>query len=430
MDTKTIKLYLKKLRKEISFRERDISSALYLDLKKSRTEAIMTEVGMVLKELDSLIKNLEKYRSPEKIGNTILNFRSKSYIYKEPWGKVLIVSPWNYPFNLSMIPLCGAIAAGNSVVLKPSKEAAWTRKIIKEIIEKVFPRKLCVVLDGEDANETIMKEKYDYIFFTGGYETGQIFYKKAAEDMVPITLELGGKSPAFILKSADLKLAAKRIAFGKYLNAGQTCVAVDYCFCPREMADKLRLEILSVIREFYGYDALHSKNLGAIINDKSFDRIVDALDKEGIRAKINREERKIEPTVFVTDLNSPFMKREIFGPILPIISYDYEEKALQYIKENRTPLAFYIFGDEDEAKKIAERMKFGGASINDTISHMVGELPFGGMGESGIGAYHGIDTFYTFVHQKSVLVKKKWPDISLRYPGKAGVGILKKIFRI
>lgn len=430
MDTKTCKLYLEKLRKEIQYREKDISSALYLDLKKSRTDAIMTEVGMVLKELDSLINNIQKYRRPEKVKNSILNFRSKSYIYKEPWGKVLIVSPWNYPFNLSMIPLCGAIAAGNSVVLKPSKEAKWTRKIIKEIVEKVFPRKMCTVLDGEDANKIVMEEKYDYIFFTGGYETGKLFYKKAALDMVPVTLELGGKSPALILKSADLKLTAKRIAFGKFLNAGQTCVSVDYCFCPRNMVKEFRLEILSVIREFYGYDALNSKNLGAIINDNSFKRLISTLDKEGIRVKFNREERKIEPTVFVTDLNSPFMKREIFGPILPIIPYDYEEKALQYIKEHRTPLAFYIFGDEEEAKKIAERIKFGGCSINDTISHMVGELPFGGMGESGIGKYHGENTFYTFVNQKSVLIKKKWLDISLRYPGRASIKILKKIFKL
>lgn len=430
MDTKTIKLYLKKLRDKISLREKDISSALFLDLKKSRNEAIMTEVGMVLKELDSLINNLDEYRQPTRIRNSILNFRSKSYIYKEPWGKVLIVSPWNYPFNLSMIPLCGAIAAGNSVVLKPSKEAKWTRKIIKEIVESVFPRNLCTVLDGEDANKIALEEKYDYIFFTGGYETGQLFYKKAAEDMVPVTLELGGKSPSFILKSADLKLAAKRIAFGKFLNAGQTCVSVDYCFCPRSMARELRLEILSVIREFYGYDSLNSKNLGGIINDESFNRLISTLDNEGIKARFNREQRKIEPTVFITDLDSAFMKREIFGPILPIIPYDYEEKALQYIRENKTPLAFYIFGDEDEAKKIAARMKFGGASINDTISHMVGELPFGGMGESGIGSYHGVDTFYTFVHEKSVLVKKKWLDLNLRYPGKASISILKKIFKI
>lgn len=430
MDTNTIRKYLTSLREEIAHSEEDISRAIFQDLKKSRSEAIMTEVGMVLKELDALIKNLDKYRRPKRIRNSILNFRSKSYIYKEPWGKVLIVSPWNYPFNLSMIPLCGAIAAGNSVSLKPSKEARHTRKIIKKIISKVFPEDICKVLDGDDANTIAMDEKYDYIFFTGGYETGKLFYEKAARDMVPVTLELGGKSPVFVLKSCDLKLAAKRLAFGKFLNAGQTCVAADYSFCPRELVDEFKGEVEAVIKDFYGDEPINSENLGGLINDDAFNRILDALKEEGINAKHIKESRKIEPTVLVTDLDSPFMQREIFGPVLPIIPYDDEEKALKYIKDNNTPLAFYVFGDESEAEKIVSKMNFGGASVNDTISHMVGELPFGGMGASGIGAYHGKRTFYTFVHEKSVLFKKKWPDLDLRYPGKARISILKKIFKL
>lgn len=430
MKTEYIKKLLIALEEEIILNESEISRALFLDLGKSQEEAIMTEIGMVLKELRSMIKNLKSYRKPKRVRNTILNFRSKSFIYPEPWGHVLIVSPWNYPFNLSMIPLIGAIAAGNTVTLKTSSKSINTSRVIKKIVENVFPNYICRVIFGGNSNEEVLGTKFDYIFFTGGLETGRLFYEKAARDMVPVTLELGGKSPAFVLDSADLDLTARRIAFGKFLNAGQTCVAVDYCMCPRGMERELRLNILKYIRDFYGYDPIISRNLGKIISKNDYMRLVETLEREDVKFKRDDRKLKIEPTVVITDLNSPLMSREIFGPILPIIPYDYKEKALEYIENQKTPLAFYIFGSEKEAMEIAGRMKFGGASINDTMSHMVGELPFGGMGESGIGAYHGEYTFKTFVHEKSVLVKKKWPDFKMRYPGKSSAELLKKLFRI
>ena len=430
MKTEDIKNLLIALEKEIVSNEGDISRALFLDLGKSREEAIMTETGIVLKELRSMIKKLKRYRKPKRVKNTILNFRSKSFIYPEPWGHVLIVSPWNYPCNLSMIPLIGAIAAGNTVTLKTSSKSINTSRVIKKIVEDVFPDYICRVIYGGESNAEVLNTKFDYIFFTGGLETGRLFYEKAARDMVPVTLELGGKSPAFLLESADLDLAARRIAFGKFLNAGQTCVAVDYCMCPRGKERELRLKILRYVREFYGDNPIISRNLGKIISENDYRRLVETLESEDVKFKRDDRRLKIEPTVVITDLNSPLMSREIFGPILPIIPYDYKEKALDYIKSQKTPLAFYIFGSEKEATEIAGRMKFGGASINDTMSHMVGSLPFGGMSESGIGAYHGEYTFKTFVHEKSVLVKKKWPDLNLRYPGEASADLLKKVFRI
>lgn len=419
---------LKKLEKVLKDKKEDIYEALYADLGKNENEAFLTEYLIVRKELNYIIKNTRKFARLRKVKTSIINFLSTSYIENEPYGLVLVIAPWNYPINLSLIPLIGAVAAGNSVVLKPSSQSKATSKILKEIIEETFPREVVFCLDGPDANEIAMREKFDYIFFTGSQETGQKLYEKAARDLCPISLELGGKSPCLVMEDADLDLSVKRIFFGKFLNAGQTCVSVDYVLCHESLIDKFIEKMYNTVDEYYK-DPLKTDKFGKIINYKEFDRLKAILDQGNIDYEFDYENRKISPVILKTDTTSLLMKDEIFGPVLPVIPYKDLEKSLDYINSAKTPLAFYVFTrDIKKAKAIIKKVSFGGGAINDTIEHISGNIPFGGFKESGFGSYHGKETYFTFVHKKSILNKSLLLDLAIRYPG-SNINFLKRLFK-
>lgn len=442
---------LKNLYNEIDKREGDIADALRLDLGKSEEEAFLTEILMVKTELRYLIRKARKFASPKRVKSSIFNFPSKNYILNEPYGIVLVVSPWNYPFNLSIIPFAGAIASGNSVVLKPSSQSKHTTAIIDEIIKESVPIEYGFVLSGSEANSISMEAKFDFIFFTGGEDTGRKFYEKAAKDMCPVVLELGGKSPALILDDADIELSVKRLLFGKLLNSGQTCVSVDYVYCSENVLESFLSETNKLLGERYSH-WIKSDRFGKIINEEEYLRLKKVISEEheyqkkgklsvdklgNIRAnKVAKEEsiyfddikRKISPVVFVTDEDSPLMKRENFGPVLPVIVFSDVDEVIDKINSKKTPLAFYVFSkDEKKAMDIMKRVSFGGGAINDTIQHIVGEVPFGGFRDSGIGKYHGRDTYFTFVHEKSVMSKSLAFDMKVRYPGE-DISLIKKIF--
>lgn len=433
---------LKNLYNEIDKREDDIADALRLDLGKSEEEAFLTEILMVKTELRYLIRKARKFASPKRIKSSIFNFPSKNYILNEPYGLVLVVSPWNYPFNLSIIPFAGAIASGNSVILKPSSQSKYTTKIMEDIIRASVPIEYGYLLTSMDANEISMEEKFDFIFFTGGEDTGRKFYEKAARDMCPVVLELGGKSPALILDDADIELSVKRLLFGKLLNSGQTCVSVDYVYCSEKVMARFLKEVENVLEKRYS-PWIESDKFGKIINDDEYSRLKSVINEEleyqkniGSIKDINTENnlsfddkrRKISPVVFVTDDKSPLMKRENFGPVLPVIGFSDVDEVLDNINSKKTPLAFYVFSkDEKKALDIMKKVSFGGGAINDTIQHIVGEVPFGGFKDSGMGKYHGKDTYFTFVHEKTVMSKSLVFDMKVRYPGE-DISLIKKIF--
>lgn len=410
-----------------------INIALYKDLGKSEFESEMSEIAFSLMEINYLIKNLKKFMKKKKVRTSIINFHSKSYTFFEPHGLVLIISPWNYPFNLSIVPLAASIAAGNVSVLKTSSSSPNTSKIIKEIVEEIFEEDFVKIEVGDSGvNEKVMSEKYDFIFFTGGEETGRKIYKKAAEDLTEIALELGGKSPCIVDDNIDFKIAAQRIVWGKFLNCGQTCVSVDYILVKENSYEYLINEIDKSIIKFYGENPMDSKNYGKIINEKEYNRLINILIKEKVDIEGNREKLKIAPHILKANWDSPSMKEEIFGPILPIIKYKNIDRVIEVLNSKKTPLALYIFSkDKNFIKKVSENVKYGGGCVNDTITHLSNSnLPFGGSGESGFGRYHGKSSFETFSRQKSILDKSYFPEILLRYPSKSNnVSIIKKIMK-
>lgn len=410
-----------------------INIALYKDLGKSEFESEMSEIAFSLMEINYLIKNLKNLMKKKKVRTSIINFHSKSYTFFEPHGLVLIISPWNYPFNLSIVPLAASIAAGNVSVLKTSSSSPNTSKIIKEIVEEIFEEDFVKIEVGDSGvNEKVMSEKYDFIFFTGGEETGRKIYKKAAEDLTEIALELGGKSPCIVDDNIDFKIAAQRIVWGKFLNCGQTCVSVDYILVKENSYEYLINEIDKSIIKFYGENPMDSKNYGKIINEKEYNRLVNILIKEKVDIEGNREKLKIAPHILKANWDSPSMKEEIFGPILPIIKYKNIDRVIEVLNSKKTPLALYIFSkDKNFIKKVSENVKYGGGCVNDTITHLSNSnLPFGGSGESGFGRYHGKSSFETFSRQKSILDKSYFPEILLRYPSKSNnVSIIKKIMK-
>lgn len=410
-----------------------INIALYKDLGKSEFESEMSEIAFSLMEINYLIKNLKKFMKKKKVRTSIINFHSKSYTFFEPHGLVLIISPWNYPFNLSIVPLAASIAAGNVSVLKTSSSSPNTSKITKEIVEEIFEEDFVKIEVGASGvNEKVMSEKYDFIFFTGGEETGRKVYKKAAEDLTEIALELGGKSPCIVDSDIDFKIAAQRIVWGKFLNCGQTCVSVDYILVKEDSYEQLILEINKAIVKFYGKNPIDCKNYGKIINEKEYNRLVNILIKEKVDIEGSRESLKIAPHILKANWDSPSMKEEIFGPILPIIKYKNIDRVIEVLNSKKTPLALYIFSkDKNFIKKVSENVKYGGGCVNDTITHLSNSnLPFGGSGESGFGRYHGKSSFETFSRQKSILDKSYFPEILLRYPSKSNnVSIIKKIMK-
>ena len=418
---------LKRLKLCIQKQERAISEAIQKDLGKSGFESYMCETGLTLSEISYMIRHIRSFSREKTVHTPLAQFHSRSYTKPSPYGVVLIMSPWNYPFLLTMEPLVDAIAAGNTAVLKPSAYSPHTSALIQKIIAECFDGKyVSVVTGGRAENTCLLKEQFDYIFFTGSQGVGKEVMKQASAHLTPVTLELGGKSPCIVEKSANLKLAAKRIVFGKFLNCGQTCVAPDYIYCDASVKDRLLSEIKKQIRLQFGSNPLANENYGKIINEKHFNRILSLIDQEKIAHGGNADPAalRIEPTVLDSvTFGDAVMQEEIFGPVLPILTYDSLDDAVQTVNSTASPLALYLFtSDKQAAKKVTSRCGFGGGCINDTVIHLAtSEMGFGGFGASGMGSYHGKDGFSTFSHRKSIVDKKTWLDLPMRYQPYQGV---------
>lgn len=412
---------LQKLYNAISYHETEIHNALKKDLGKSAFESYMCETGMVLEEISYMLKHTKRFAAEKRVRTPLAQFHSRSYKKPSPYGVTLIMSPWNYPFMLTLSPLVDALAAGNTAVVKPSAYSPHTSEVILHILSECFePQYVAVVTGGRAENTCLLHEHFDYIFFTGSQAVGKEVMRNAAEYLTPVTLELGGKSPCIVDQTADIKLAARRIVFGKYLNCGQTCVAPDYVYCHRSIKDKLIKEVKKQIQKQYGKQPLHNTNYGNIINEKHFDRILGLIDEKKVihGGNSDRKALRIEPTVMdnVT-FSDAVMQEEIFGPVMPILVYDNLDEVIRRINIMSHPLALYFFtSDKAAAKKVTSRCGFGGGCINDTIIHLATtEMGFGGFGESGMGAYHGKTGFDTFSHYKSIVDKKAWIDLPMRY---------------
>lgn len=412
---------LKKIQSYILTHEAEIGKAIRKDLGKSDFESYMCETGLVLSEITYMLKHIRSFAKEKNVLTPLTQFHSRSFKKPSPYGVALMMSPWNYPFLLTIDPLIDALAAGNTVVLKPSAYSPYTSAVIQSMIEECFDtRYVAVITGGRAENTCLLNEHFDYIFFTGSQTVGKEVMRHAAAHLTPVTLELGGKSPCIVEESANIKLAARRIVFGKYLNCGQTCVAPDYIYCDRKIKDQLLAEIKRQIKRQFRSEPLTNKNYGKIINEKHFDRITKLIDSSKVvfGGKCDRTTLKIEPTVMdhVT-FDDAVMQEEIFGPILPILTYDSLDQAIHKINSMPHPLALYVFtSDKTAARKVTARCGFGGGCINDTIIHLAtSEMGFGGFGESGMGSYHGKDGFRTFSHYKSIVDKKTWLDLPMRY---------------
>ena len=415
---------LLRLKAAIEKYEHQIYAALHADLKKSAEECWVTENGIVLAEIKQLLRHLKEWMQPERKRTNLLNLGSASYVYKEPLGVVLIIGPWNYPFQLIMKPLAGAIAAGNAVVLKPSEHAPATSAILKTILQEVFSPKYVLYVEG-DGSEVIPAMMnafaFDHVFFTGSTTVGKAIYKMAAEKLTPVTLELGGKSPAIVEADANIKVAARRIALPKFSNAGQMCIAPDYVLVHHSQKDELLQALKDVLMDFFGRDASQSENYGKIINEKQFDRLAQLMADGNMVTGGNLDKSRlyIEPTI-LTEINtdSAIMQQEIFGPILPVITFKTREEAQAIIMQHKNPLAFYLFtSDKKKEQDWLNRVAFGGGCINNASLHFTNDdLPFGGRGNSGMGMYHGKYSFDTFSHQKAVMKTPTWLDPAIKYP--------------
>ena len=428
--------YLVKLKKTIQSLENEIYNALKSYLNKPKFESYATEIGFLLNEISLFIKNLEKWAEPESIPSSIINFPSKDYIYKEPYGKVLIISPWNYPFQLSLLPAMSAFACGNNVILKPSEHTPATSNLVKSIVSAVFPANVFSVVEGDaEVASELLKLKWDYIFFTGSVKIGKIVAKAAAINLTPTTLELGGKSPAIIDDSLDMKLVSKRIVWGKFLNSGQTCVAPDYLIVHESIKDLLIKELINSILEAFGKFTDKINNYTSIVNENNFDRLVKLINESKVifGGQHDRKTKFIYPTLVDTpNPEDNIMIDEIFGPILPILTFNCQDDIDEIINKNPNPLALYVFTKSKEfEEKIINRYKFGGGAVNDTIVHLANpKLPFGGIGNSGYGSYHGKYSFELFTHNKSIVKRATWYDNQLRYaPYAKKFSLMKKIIK-
>jgi len=415
---------LKKLKKSILDREEDLYEALYADLKKSREETWVTETGLVISELNAAIKHLRNWIEPDSVSTNLLNMPSGSRIINEPLGVVLIIGPWNYPFQLLINPLIGAIAAGNCVVLKPSEFAPATEAVMKKIIEEAFPKEYLLYVQGDGASviPAMMNNfSFDHVFYTGSTAVGRIIYKMAAERLVPVTLELGGKSPCVVESDANIKVAARRIVMTKFSNAGQMCVAPDYLLVHASVKEKLIAAMKETILKFFTDKPEDSYNYGKIINEKQFSRISGYLSSGTIvfGGRTNKEELFIEPTLLANvPTDAPVMAEEIFGPVLPIISFTSLQEAKAIIDKHPNPLAFYIYtSSRQKEKEWLEAVPAGGSCVNNSSWHLTNHnLPFGGRGFSGIGCYHGKYSFDTFSHKRAVMKTPTWFDPAIKYP--------------
>ncbi|OWP85972.1 aldehyde dehydrogenase, partial [Flavobacterium covae] len=415
------KKVLSKLLDNLVKYETDMQDALYKDFKKPRFESMISETEYIINELRYTIKKLDSWAKPKRVFPSLLNFPSADYLYSEPYGKILIISPWNYPIQLAFSPLIAAVAAGNKVTLKPSELTPNSSSIISKIVRETFEIDQVVVITGDyTIAQDLLSKRWDYIFFTGSVPVGKIVAKAAAENLTPVTLELGGKSPSIVDQTADLKLAAKRIIWGKIFNAGQTCIAPDYLIVHKSIKEKMIPHLIQEIQNALGSSMQESEDFARIINLKNWKRQQSFLENQTILfgGQTNETDLYVSPTLLdEPNLESSVMKEEIFGPILPIISYTTKEELYKIVNRFEKPLALYLFTkDKSFEKDLLSEISFGGGCINDTLSHFSNKnLPFGGVGHSGIGAYHGKLGFETFSHQKSIVKKSNWIDLPFRY---------------
>ncbi len=412
---------LKKLETILCKNEKEILNALYSDLHKTNFEGYFSELGIVKEELKFTLRHLKKWMKPVRVPTPLAHFKSTSRILYEPFGTVLIMSPWNYPVNLTLAPLVGAIAAGNCAAVKPSNYSPATSAVLDKLISDNFPAEyISVITGGREENTSLLEQRFDYIFFTGGTTVGKLVMQAAAKYVTPVTLELGGKSPCIVEESANLKIAARRIVFGKYLNAGQTCVAPDYLLLQNSVKDKFIAEIKTAVNEAFPTETYKDMHLPHIVNEKHFERLMNLMKGEKIILGGTGDSRRrfIEPTILdgIT-FDSKIMQEEIFGPILPVLTFDSIDYTIKEIKDRERPLALYLFTkNKSIEKKVLSEISFGGGCINDTIVHLAtNHLPFGGVGFSGMGKYHGMESFKVFSNAKSILKKAYFPDISVRY---------------
>ncbi|WP_456112033.1 aldehyde dehydrogenase [Roseburia inulinivorans] len=418
---------LESLKEAMIRHEADLAAALKEDLGKSRMESYMCEIGLTLSELTWMQKHLRSLMRSKRVSTPVAQFAAKSFRSPSPYGTVLIMSPWNYPVLLTLDPLIDAIAAGNTAVVKPSAYAPYTFDVMKTMIEECFPAHYVAVVDGGRAeNQALLQQRFDMIFFTGGKTVGREVLRHAAEYLTPVTLELGGKSPCIVDSTAKIRLAAKRIVFGKYLNCGQTCVAPDYILCDKRIRDELITAILAEIEKQFGKEPLKNPNYGKIINEKHFERILGLINGEKLvyGGQSEPESLRIAPTVLNNiTWDDAVMGEEIFGPLLPILTFDTLDEALDTVESHPHPLALYFFSEDKAAqKKVLDTCRFGGGCINDTIIHLAtSDMPFGGVGESGMGSYHGRVGFETFSHYRSIVDKKTWMDLPIRYQKYTGL---------
>lgn len=414
----------------------EINTALYVDLKKSPGEAYGTEIGLVLSEITYMLKHLKKWMRPRRVSTNLVNLPATSTIYRDPLGVILVIAPWNYPFQLALLPVAAALSAGNTVVLKPSELAPATAAVVEKMLVGAFQRECVTVIQGEGTTvvpQLINNFRFDHIFFTGSVEVGRSIYQLAAQQLIPVTLELGGKSPVVVAPDADLPTTARRIVVGKFTNAGQTCIAPDYLLVHTAIKDELLRQMQETIKKFYGDDAGKSDDYGKIINERRFDTLVGHLSGHSTTAnqgstagqgniicggQHDRASLYIAPTLLEVTTAHSLMKEEIFGPLLPVLTYQSMTEALDILRQHPNPLAFYLFTRDKQAQKTwMETVPFGGGCINNTDWHFTNpHLPFGGIGNSGIGAYHGKRSFDTFTHEKSVMRSPVWPDPDIKYP--------------
>lgn len=423
------------LKKAVLAYEQEIYDALKADFSKPVFETYATEMGLVLEEIGVMEKNLKSWATPQAVGTALGNLPARSYIYPDPYGVALVIGAWNYPFQLVMAPLVGAMAAGNTVVLKPSRVAGHTYQVISRLVAEYFDPRYIACLDIHSTNDEMLEQRYDYIFFTGGIQVGKIIAKAAAEHLTPTTLELGGKSPCIVDETASLEVSARRIVWGKFLNAGQTCVAPDYLLVHEKVKDKLFQYMKKTVEEFYGDNPATSADYASIINERHHERLASMITGGTIvfGGKADAAKKYIAPTLITDiDLDHPLMDDEIFGPVLPAFTFSNLDEALGIVKRFEKPLAFYIFSNNyKNQQRCMNEVQFGGGCINDTVAHLLNpELPFGGIGSSGSGAYHGKYSFDTFTHYKGVMNKVTWPDIPLRYPPYNGkLGLIKQFIK-
>lgn len=426
---------LLKLKESILENEKSITDALKKDLNKSQTESYMTEIGVILEEIKYALKNIKSWVKPEKVKTPLTQFRAQSYIYSEPYGLSLIIGTWNYPFLLCFSPLIGAITAGNCAIVKPSEVSPDCSKIISRIIKDVFDEAHVESVEGgvETATE-LLSYKFDYIFYTGSVNVGKIVMQAASKNLTPVTLELGGKSPCIIDKEIDIDVTARRIVWGKFMNAGQTCIAPDYIYVHKKVKKELIESLGKSIKELYGENPKESPDYPRIVNEKHLDRLLGLINKGKIiiGGESDKKNLYIAPTIIdEVDWEDPIMQEEIFGPILPIMEYSNLDEVIEAVNSHPKPLALYLFSDNKEVQqKIIEKTSSGGVCINAPTYHQVSSLlPFGGVGDSGMGNYHGKFSFDTFSHKKAVVIKSFFPDLKIMYPPYKGkLKLLRKIW--